>query len=73
MGNPERAIDKSIRLQKEYDRRKRVLIAAVLGFFAFLAILIAVESGGKSDCYTKGDPGSAQYERDMQHCIKGDR
>lgn len=35
------------------------------------ALLDSMDSGS-SDCYTTGEPGSAQYERDLQRCIRGD-
>lgn len=57
-------------------------VAVLFGIGALIYMLVHIsgladwfQSGhpDTSDCYTTGDPGSAQYERDMQHCIKGDR
>jgi hypothetical protein len=48
----------------------------LIGAFVLLCVLIgscAEHYGGSDDCYTTGEQGSAQYDRDVQHCIKGDR
>lgn len=46
----------------------------VIGFFALMAFLLgSCIDSGTDDCYTTGEPGSAQYERDLGHCIKQDR
>lgn len=46
----------------------------VIGLFVLLCILLGYcSTSGSDDCYSTGDPGSAQYDRDVQHCIKQDR
>lgn len=49
---------------------------AVICAFVLLMILLAAclnDDEGSGDCYTTGSPGSAQAERDIEHCIKQDR
>lgn len=44
----------------------------LVGAFVFvvLTLTIALEAGG-TDCAANGSPGSAQADRDLQHCLRG--
>lgn len=42
------------------------VVIAILVVFAFIKIITTSSDG----CTVSGDPGSAQYDRDRQHCIE---
>ena len=45
-----------------------VALCIVLGL-VFSAIESCSGGGGSSDCYTTGEPGSAQEQRDIERCL----
>ncbi len=42
---------------------------AVIGGILFAIIASCSGGMGESDCYTTGEPGSAQEQRDIERCI----
>jgi hypothetical protein len=43
---------------------------AVIVVCLILGALVSMCSGSDStDCYTTGDPGSAQYQHDLERCL----
>ncbi len=49
----------------------------VVGFIVIVAAIFTVIGScsggfGEDDCYTTGEPGSAQESRDIERCIKGE-
>lgn len=47
-------------------------VIVVMVALLFLMGACVAHFSGSDDCGTTGDPGSAQYDRDVQHCIEGD-